>query len=42
MIHMENVMSISEGYHDFIRECSVHWGDIMSTFGDIQHIKGIP
>ena len=29
------------GYHEYIRGCSVHWGDIMSTSGDVQYIGGI-
>ena len=40
------------GYHVYIRGCSVHWrlntistlgegGNIMSTLGDVQHIRGI-
>ena len=28
------------GYHEFIEGCSVHWGDIMSTLGDVQYIRG--
>ena len=28
------------GYQEYIRGCSVHWGDTMSTAGDIMsHIK---
>ena len=26
------------GYHEYIGECSVRWGDIMSTLGDVQYI----
>ena len=36
------------GYHEFIRGCSVHWrdtmstpGDIMSTPGDVQYTGGL-
>ena len=35
-------MSTSGGYHEYIEGCSVHWGDIMSTLGDVQYIRGIP
>ena len=41
-------MSTSGGYHEYIRGCSVHRGDsmstsgdIMSTSGDVQYIGGI-
>ena len=34
-------MSTSGGYHEYIGGCSVHWGDIMSTSGDVQYIGGI-
>ena len=33
-------MSKSGGYHEYTGGCSVHWGDIMSTSGDVQHIGG--
>ena len=34
-------MSTSWGYHEYIRGCSVHWGDTMSTSGDIMmHVGG--
>ena len=26
------------GYHEYIGGCSVHWGDTMSTSGDVQYI----
>ena len=35
-------MSTLRGYHEYIGECSVHRGDIMSTSGDVQYIGGIP
>ena len=28
------------GYHEYIRECSVHQGDTMSTSGDIMSTSG--
>ena len=31
-------MSTSGGYHEYIGECPVHQGDIMSTLGDVQYI----
>ena len=41
-------MSTSGGYHEYIRGCSVHRGDIMihvgdtmSTSGDVRYIGGI-
>ena len=49
-----DIMSTSEGYHEYIGWCSVHrggggggiswwmWGDTMSTSGDVQYIGGIP
>ena len=29
------MFSTSEGYHEYIRGCSVHWGDTMSTLADV-------
>ena len=34
-------MSISGGNHEYIRGCSVHRRDTMSTSGDVQYIGGI-
>ena len=42
MSTLGDTMSTSGGYHEYTRGCSVHWGDIMSTSGDIQYIRGIP
>ena len=28
-------MSTLGGYHEYIRGCSIHWRDTMSTSGDI-------
>ena len=33
-------MSTSGGYHEYVKGCSVHWGDIMSTSGDVQYMWG--
>ena len=33
-------MSTSGGYHEYIRGCSVHRGDTMSTSGDIMTTLG--
>ena len=33
MIHVE-------GYHEYIRGCSVHWGDTMSTSGGYHEYIG--
>ena len=33
-------MSTSGGYHEYIRGCSVHRGDV-STLGDVQYIGEI-
>ena len=36
-------MSTSEGYHEYIRGCSVHRGDIMIHVGGYhEYIEGIP
>ena len=35
------MMSVG-GYHEYTGGCSVHWGDIMSTPGDVQYTGGIP
>ena len=34
------VFSTSEGYHEYIGRCSVHWRDTMSTSGDIMSTSG--
>ena len=34
------VFSTSEEYHEYIRGCSVHGRDTMSTLGDIMSISG--
>ena len=37
------VFSTSEGYHEYIGGCSVHWRDTMSTSGGYhEYIGGIP
>ena len=32
------VFSTLGGYHEYIGGCSVHWGNTMSTSGDVQYI----
>ena len=32
------MFSTSGGYHEYVGGCSVHWGDIMSTSGDVRYI----
>ena len=34
------MFSTSEGYHEYIGGCSVHWRDTMSTSGDIMSTSG--
>ena len=34
-------MSTLGGYHEYIWGCSVHWGDTMSTSGDIMSTSGM-
>ena len=34
-------MSTSGGYHEYIRRCSVHWGDIMIHVGDTMSTSGM-
>ena len=33
-----DIMSTLGGYNQYIRGCSVHRGDVMSTSGDVQYI----
>ena len=37
----QGMLSTSEGYHKYIRECSMHRGDTMSTLGDIMSTRGM-
>ena len=40
MMHVGGYYDACGGYQEYIRRCSVHWGDTMSTAGDIMsHIK---
>ena len=47
-VHRGDIMMNVGGYHEYIGGCSVHRtdtrvhrGDIMSTSGDVQYIRGI-
>ena len=40
MMHVGGYYDACGGYQEYIRGCSVHWRDTMSTAGDIMsHIK---
>ena len=42
MSTLGDTMSTSGWYHEYIRGCSVHWRDTVSTSGDVQYIGGMP
>ena len=39
-VHRRDTMSTSGGYHEYIRGCSVHRGDIMIHVGDTMSTSG--
>ena len=46
MICMRDIMcksgmfSVLDGYHEYNKECSIHWRDIMNTVEDTRGIEG--
>ena len=38
--YIEGYHDACGGYHEYIRRCSVHQGDTMSTLGDIMSTSG--